>query len=108
MRKECDYCNFEYLEWYIKDDWDILSLNDDYEWSHLQIQYRLKAKGIDCLTADIWCDKNIAYIVGAKAHSDEVAKALGIHQECVYDDSEKGFMILNLFQEKFIRKNGCL
>ena len=100
---ECKFCNFEYHRWYHSDDWNILNLDDDYEWSHLQIQYRLKAKNIDCLSADIWWDNNLAYIIGAKAHKEAVADALGVNRECVYDNSEMGLMILNLFQEKFLR-----
>ena len=99
----CEYCEFEYHHWYSKDDWDIFGMDDDYEWSHLQIQYRLEAKGIECLFADIWYDENIAYIVGVKAKKERVASVLGVNNECVYDDSEHGLMILNLFQEKYLR-----
>ena len=103
---ECSLCDFEFskeLYWNNDDEWDILNLDDDYEWSHLQIQYRLKSKNIDCLFADIWYDENIAYLIGAKANPDRIAEVLGIHKEVIYNDFDKGIMILNLFQEKYLR-----
>lgn len=104
---ECNLCDFEYdgeLYWNNDDEWNILELDDDYEWSHLQIQYRLKSKGIECLCADIWFDNNMAYVLGAKASKERVANALGVHDKVIYDDFEHGLMIINLFQEKYIRK----
>ena len=102
--KRCKFCNFEYateVPW-TDDSWDILDLDDDIEWSHLQIMYRLKAKGIECVKADIWFDENIAVVVGANANTYNVAKALGVHERCIYTD-EFGIKIINLYQEKAIR-----
>ena len=73
------------------------------EWSHLQLQYRLQTKNIECLFADIWSDNNIAFIIGCKANSSRVANALNIHEEAIYDDFEHSFMIINLFMEKYLR-----
>ena len=75
----------------------------NYEWTHLQIMYRLKAKGFDCLSADIWGNDEIAYILGCSASKDEIASALGVHKETVYSDYERGWIIINLFQEKYLR-----
>ncbi len=98
----CKFCDFEYEPYYIRDDWDILEIDDDYEWSHLQLLYRLHSKGVECIRADIWYDKNMAYVLGAKDSKNVVARVLGVHSECVYDNGE-GLMILNLFQEKYLR-----
>ena len=53
----CKFCNFEFdesLPWTDDSEWDILNLDfDETEWPHLQLMYRLKAKGIDCLFAVI-------------------------------------------------------
>ena len=103
---QCKYCHFEFddsLPWTNDYDWDIFEIDDDVEWSHLQLQYRLKSKGIDCLEADIWFDNNMGYIIGAKASPIDVANALKIHKEVVYDDRERGWLLINLFQEKFLR-----
>ena len=105
-KENCSQCEFEFdedLYWNNDDKWDIFKIDDDYEWGHLQIQYRLKSKGIECLYADVWFDNNMAYILGAKANAYKVAQALKIKEECIYDDFEHGFMIINLFQEKYIR-----
>lgn len=105
-REDCSVCQFEYdehLPWTKDDDWDILNLNDDIEWSHLQIQYRLKDKNIDCLHADIWFDTDVAFIVGVKANAERVARALGLYEESVYMEHESSLCILNLFKEKYLR-----
>ena len=105
-KEECGECEFEYdsgLYWNNDDEWDIFSMDDDYEWSHLQLQYRLKSKNIECLSADIWFDNNMAYVLSPKASKGKVAEALGVHEECVYDDFEKGWMLINLFMEKYLR-----
>ena len=81
---------------------DILDLDDDIEWSHLQIMYRLKAKDINCIRADIWFNNNIAVVVGANASNYKIAKALGIHERCISSD-EYGMKIINLYEEKAIR-----
>lgn len=84
------------------DDWDIFDL-DENEWGHIQLRERLYEKGIDCLFCDLWTDDNMAYIIGVNADTGKVARALNIHEDSVYNDYEHGFIILNLFQEKYIR-----
>ena len=83
--------------------WDILNLKEEDGWEHMQIQQRLFDKGIECLFADIWFDDNIAFILGCKNGSERVARALNVHEEVIYNDFEHGLMILNLFQEKYLR-----
>lgn len=105
-KSKCSICEFDFdekLYWNDDKEWDILNLDDDYEWGHLQIMYRLKSKNIDCLNTDIWWDNNLAYIIGAKASVKEVAMALGVHQEVIYDAGEFPLLIINLFQEKYLR-----
>ena len=102
----CKYCSFEWRKEYPPTDdssFDILDLDDDLEWSHHQILDRLHYNGIDCLMADIWFDSNIAYLIGVKASTGKVARALGVYEDIIYDDSEHGWMILHLFQEKYLR-----
>lgn len=82
--------------------WNILELDDDYEWAHKQILHRLHDKDIDCYFVDMWSD-DIAYIIGIKSSDEEVARALGVHRESIYHDFEHCFMIINLFQEKYLR-----
>ena len=104
--EQCKYCEFELADDYPPTDddkWDILDLDDNIEWGHLQIIDRLYYKGIECLSADIWYDNELAYIIGVKGSREEVAKALGINVECIFDDVEHSWMILNLFKEKCIR-----
>ena len=98
----CKFCHFEYEEQYIKDDWDILDLPDD-EWEHKQILNRLHSQGIDCVTADIWFNNNISFLIGCFADTDRIAKVLGLHEESVYGNLDNGLVILNLYQEKHIR-----
>jgi hypothetical protein len=45
----------------------------------------------------------MAYLLGVRASVDEVARVLGLHKESIYWDSENDLMILNLFQESYIR-----
>ena len=103
---DCDLCEFELDEskFFAQSDFDILDLKEEDGWEHLQIMDRLYAMNIECLFADIWFDNNMAYIVGCDAHPSEVARVLGVHEEVVYNRSEHSLMILNLFQEKHIRK----
>lgn len=104
--ERCKYCKFKWADEYpptSDDEWDILDLDDDIEWSHFQIIDRLYYKGIECLSADIWYDNELAYLIGVKGSSDEVANALGIHKECIFDDYEHCWMILNLFKERYLR-----
>ena len=106
----CKFCHFEWRREYPPTndgEWDILDLNDDIEWSHHQILDRLHYKKIECLRADIWWDYNMAYLINVKADTSKVAMALGIHEEVIYNDFENGLMILNLFQEKYLRGELC-
>ena len=105
--ERCKYCHYEFCEdkYYQNlksDDWDIFNL-DENEWEHLQILDRLYMKDIQCYQADIWWDNNMAYLLGCRASVGEVAKALNLHKEVVYNDGEQDFILLNLFQEKYLR-----
>ena len=97
-----EYSNDKYLQSIKSDDWDIFNL-DENEWEHLQILDRLYSKDIQCYQADIWWDNNMAYLLGCRASTDKIAKALNLHEEVVYNDGEQDFILLNLFQEKYIR-----
>lgn len=102
----CKYCSFEYddnLPWTYDVDWDIFEIDDDVEWSFLQIQYRLKSKGIDCLQVINWFEDNVIILVGVKAFPERVAKALKVHPESIASDSDIGIMVINLFKEKYLR-----
>ena len=104
--ERCKFCNFEYNEDYnpcAKYDWDILNLKEEDDWEHIQILDRLHYKNIDCLAADIWYNNDVALLIGNKGSDSEVAKALNVHQDIIYNDYEHGLVILNLFQEKFLR-----
>ena len=100
----CKFCHFEYDTFYTRDDWDILNLDDDYEWSHIQILNRLHSKGLPCLFADILCENNIAWLVGCNVFSSKLAEVLGVHEECIYNQADQSFVVINLYQEKCIRK----
>ena len=104
----CKFCHFEKNKSYnpfIKDDWDILNLDADDGWEHEQIVDRLHYNGIDCYTADIWFNNDMAFLMGVNPMmADKVAEVLGLHKEAIYVDSEHQFMILNLYQEKHLRK----
>lgn len=104
----CQFCDFEWKddEPWCRDDWDIFKLNDDYEWSHIQLMHRLNYKGIQHFWADMWTDDNLAIIVGVVAFKHKVAEALNIHEECIYDWSDHSIMIINLYQERMIREKG--
>lgn len=101
----CKFCKFEYCEEFqvYDKDWDIFTLDDDIEWSHLQIMYRLNAFDIECLFADIWGNNNLAFIFGCNEKTNRIANVLNLHEECVYNDYEHNLIILNLFQEKYLR-----
>lgn len=83
--------------------WDILNLDDDDGWTHFQILDRLLEKNVECMFVDIWTDDNIAVLVGCKANDFEIARALNISERVIYNDEEHAFVILNLFQEKYLR-----
>ena len=99
----CELCDFEYDPAYLSDDWSIFDLDDDFEWSHIQLLNRLNAKGITCIYADLWTDNNIAFLIGCNADSSSISRALNISEECVYNDYEHMLIIINLFQEKYIQ-----
>lgn len=104
--ERCKYCVFEYdddLPWTNDIEWDIFEIDDDVEWSFLQIQYRLKSKGIDCTMVLNWLNNNILVILGTKSYHSKIARALGVHEDTITSDSEYGIVIVNLFHEKYIR-----
>ena len=102
----CTKCEFDWSDEYppvLDDEWDIFNVDDDVEWSFLQIQDRLKYKGIDCLQVLNWYDGNAIVLIGVKAYGERVAKALGVNRECISEDLEIGIMVVNLFKEKWLR-----
>ena len=102
----CKFCHFEFDEdsdYYVSDDWDILNLPEENGWEHIQILDRLHLNGIDCYSADIWYDNNLATLYSCKGRVDEVARVLNLHRDVIYDDESNDVMILNLFQEKVLR-----
>lgn len=104
--ERCKYCSFEYdddLPWTNDVDWDIFDIDDDVEWSFLQIQYRLKSKDIDCLQVINWFDDNVIVLIGCNAYADRIARALGVDKECMVQDLDIGVTVVNLFKEKVIR-----
>ena len=104
--QRCKYCSFEFdddLPWTNDVDFDILNIDNDVEWDFLQIQYRLKSKGIDVLQVLSWWDDNILVLIGIRAYADKVARALGVNRECIVEDLEVGIMVINLFKEKVMR-----
>lgn len=101
---KCKFCQFEYDEFYTRDDWDILDLDCDMEWTHLQILYRLHSKGLPCLFVDIWSDNNLAILLGCNVFTSKIADVLGVHEECIYNWSDQSMIIINLYMEKDIRK----
>ena len=104
----CKYCHFEWVDEYppSSDDFDILKIDHDIEWGHLQILDRLHYKHIECIMADMWGNDEIAYLIGCKGNNKDIAEALGVHEDVIYNDYEHSMIIINLFQEKFIRKYG--
>ena len=82
---------------------DILNLDDDIEWSHIQLLKYLNENGIECVFADMWTDDNIAWLVGCNTNNRRLAKVLGVHEECIYNHMDQCFVIINLFQEKYLR-----
>ena len=103
---KCKNCKFEYNKEYNpykSDDWDILNLKEEDGWEHIQIIDRLYLNNIECLLADIWWDNNLAILIGTPSNTDTIADVLNVHQEVVYSLDEKGLVIINLFQEKYLR-----
>ena len=102
----CKYCHFEFDEEYNpfkSDDWDILNLDEDGDWEHIQIMNRLHLNGIDCYQADIWYGDNMAYLIGCHENTSTLADVLNMHEEAIYNQTEYGFVVLNLYQEKQLR-----
>ena len=100
---ECKFCKFEYEYSVVNDDWDIFNLDENDGWLHEQVLNRLNAKGVDCVFADVWFDLNMGFLIGCFESSDRVASVLNLHSECVYGGLDNGLVLLNLFQEKFVR-----
>ena len=102
----CEYCNFEYDEDlpYDNDDWDIFDLDDDFEWSHLQILDRLDRQGVPCIAVDIWFDNNLAILIGCPAFPHKIAAALNIHEDVIYQVGDTTMVVINLYMEKCLRK----
>lgn len=104
--ERCKYCEFEYdesLPWCDDTEWDIFDVDSEVEWSFLQIQYRLKSKGVDCLQVLDWWDNSVIVLIGVVAFPWKVARALGVHEECISSDSDIGIMVINLYKEKAMR-----
>ena len=99
----CKFCHFEYKESVIKDDWDIFNLDEDDGWEHKQLLNRLHSKNVNCISADIYFDNNIAFLIGCYATSQKIANALNLNVESVYGNNDSGLVILNLHKEKAMR-----
>lgn len=102
----CKFCSFELSTEYppCTDDFDILNLDDDIEWSFIQILDRLHSKGLPCVFADMWSDNNIVILVGCNVFTSKIAEVLGVHEECVYNWTDQAMVVINLYQEKCIRE----
>lgn len=103
----CNKCEFEWSAEYppVNDEkWDLLDLNDDVEWSFIQIMDRLKYKGIDCLQVINWYSDNVIVLIGCMTDYEKIATALGVHKECMVQDLDLGLSVINLFKEKHIRE----
>lgn len=104
----CKFCHFEFDESYDpykSDDWDILNLKEEDGWEHIQILDRLRLNGVDCYQADIWFDDNLAVLIGCMADKSVLSRVLNINEDVIYCDYEQGNIILNLYQEKCLRKH---
>ena len=102
----CKFCSFEWATTYTPCDdvsWDIFELDEEEEWSFIQIQDRLKYKGIDCLMVLNWCDDNVILLMGCNAYAHKIANALNVHKECIVQDLDYGVTVINLFMEKPLR-----
>lgn len=87
-------------------DWDILNLDEDYGWGHLQILDRLHHYGIDCYFVDMWVDDIViisGYRPSRRGYGDDIADALNIPMDIIYSDPEHSFVIINLFELKAMR-----
>jgi len=105
--ERCKFCHFEFDESYDpfkSDNWDILNLKEEDGWEHIQILDRLRLKGVDCYQADIWFGNNIAVLIGCMADKSVLSRVLNINEDVIYCDYEQGNIILNLYQEKCLRR----
>ena len=103
----CKFCHFEFDEEYSpykSDDWDILNLKEEDGWEHIQLLDRLHLMGVDCYRADMWFDDNLAVLIGCLADSRTISRVLNINEEVIYRLDECGNIVLNLYQEKCLRK----
>jgi len=103
----CKFCHFEFDESYDpykSDDWDILNLKEEDGWEHIQLLDRLHLMGVDCYRADMWFDDNLAVLIGCLADSRTISRVLNINEEVIYRLDECGNIVLNLYQEKCLRK----
>ena len=98
----CKFCHFEMEDLYTDDEWDILNLDDDVEWSFIQILNRIHSKNLPCLAVDVF-GEDIIYLVGCNVFTSKIAEVLGVHEECICNQSDQAFIIINLFKEKYLR-----
>lgn len=103
----CTKCEFEWATEYppTNDDcWDILNLDEDLEWSFLQIMDRLAYKDIHCLQVINWYGTDdVVVITGCRAYVGRIADALGVHEDSIVQDVDRGVCVVNLFKEKYLR-----
>ena len=102
----CTKCEFTWAEEYPPcndEKWDIFDINDELEWSFLQIMDRLQYKGIACLEVLNWYSDNVIILIGCRAYLDRIADALGVHEESMVQDLDIGITAVNLFKEKYLR-----
>ena len=64
---------------------------------------RLHYKGIDVLQVINWFEDNVIILIGCNAYMDRIARALGVHEDCIVSDLDMGIMVINLFKEKWLR-----
>ena len=85
-------------------NFNILNLNDDVEWSHIQLQNHLWDNNIQCLYCDMYTNDNLAILVGCNVLDYELSRVLGVHKDCIYRFDELGLIVLNLYQEINLHK----
>ena len=100
---ECECCCFELDSTKLSMGFDlftdILEVDDA---PSLLTEY-LNKHNVSCLYSDVWGDTNIAFIIGCYTDKYTICKVLGLHEDVVSVDSFHGWVILNLFQEKYLR-----
>lgn len=101
--ERCKFCHFDLKERRSNDKFfNLLSL-DDGEKLKFQIISHLYNKGIECLYVDVCSENNLVLLIGIDESKSKIAKTLGIHKDVIYQDSKHNLVMLNLFQEKFLR-----